>query len=68
MKNWREKAEPWGGDTWGERANAARVFLYIHGLLSDAENAKVKRRMDRQLIPTTNPPALRLRVSNGGAK
>lgn len=42
----------WVGQTNAERIHLCRVMLALHGLLSDAENNRVKRRqMRRGLVP-----------------
>lgn len=37
---------PWGKETVGDRLTKCRAMLYIHGFLTDAENAAARARLD----------------------
>lgn len=41
------EAQPWERETLIQRAEKCRVYLRVRGLLGDAENAKIKARMDK---------------------
>jgi len=49
-----DKLHPWKSDYAVDRVDACRVMLAAHGFLSEAENERVKKRIDKWAVKDPN--------------
>jgi hypothetical protein len=45
--DYQKLAPAWEAESWRDRVQRARMLLFLHEFITDAENERAKRRMDK---------------------